>query len=432
MLTSTDGGINWTVQSAGISNSLDSISCPTKNLCVATGWDGTVLTSTDGGISWTEKSSTSNSLFRISCPTENFCIAINFNTVLTSTDGGDNWIVVQSFNINNWLSSISCPTENFCVVVGDDGIILTSTDRGINWTLQSTGTRDQLYSVSCPTENFCAALGYNTVLTSTDGGDNWSMQSLGTDNARSIICLNKRCIVVGAGGSILTTDNPQPFVEADIEPMSGKIGDTFALNLADYFEDSEDGDNLTYTILGNYTVVEFEQSQLPQLKLALVAKGSEDVTLRVTDTQGWSLEYAFKVSVESVSAACEPAIYSNQTDQAYLPAVEMPFFTKIDGKAVNLIGLYSAILEIPFGFSNFEVKELTFIQTLATSDPCHAIFTPDTGILTIPALEVTAVTSYLSPQLIEGPVLTCSATLQQSVLKPDVLSLIKYACDLPS
>ncbi|BAP55934.1 hypothetical protein THII_1637 [Thioploca ingrica] len=81
---------------------------------------------------------------------------------------------------------------------------------------------------------------------------------------------------------------------------------------------------------------------------------------------------------------------------------------------------------------DFEVKELTFIQTMTASDTGHAIFTPDTGILTIPTLEVTAVASYLSPELIEGLVLTCSATLQQSVLRPDVLSLIKYAGDLPS
>jgi hypothetical protein len=318
--------------------------------------------------------------------------------------------------------------------VGEVGTVLTSTDGGINWTVQSAGTNNWLYGISCPTENLCVVVGNSgTVLTSTDKGMIWTLQSAGTNNyLDDISCLNNRCIVVGQAGNILTTDNTQPFVEAKINPLSDKIGDTFSLNLADYFEDSEDGDNLTYTILGNYTVVEFEQSQLPQLNLTLVAEGSEDVTLRVTDTQGWSLEYAFKVSVESVSAACEPAIYSNQTAQAYLPALEIPFFTEIDGKAINLIGLYSAILEIPFGFNDFEVKELTFIQTLATSDPCHAIFTPDTGILTIPTLEVTAVTSYLSPQLIEGPVLTCSATLQQSVLKPEVLSFIRYACDLPS
>ncbi|BAP57820.1 hypothetical protein THII_3523 [Thioploca ingrica] len=435
VLTSTDGGISWTLRSSGTSNRLYNISCPTETLCVAVGDDGTVLTSTDKGINWTQQSAgTTNSLYSISCPTENLCVAIGYpGTILTSTDKGINW-TQQSAGTNNSLysNSISCPTENLCVAVGYKGTVWTSTDKGINWTLQSSGTTNQLSGISCPTETFCVAVGNSgTVLTSTDKGINWTLQSTGANNWLSgINCLNHGCIVVGSWGSILT-NNTQPLVEADINPLSGKIGDTFTLNLADYFEDSEDGDNLTYAILGNYTVVEFDQSQLPQLKLTLVAGGSEEVTLRVTDSQGWSIKYAFKVAVESVSVACEPAIYSNQTDQAYLPAVEMPFFTRIDGKAVNLIGLYSALLEMPFGFSDFEVKELTFIQTTATSDPCHAIFTPDTGTLTIPFLEVTAVTRYLSPQLIEGPVLTCSATLQQSVLKPEVLSLIKYACDLP-
>lgn len=174
-----------------------------------------------------------------------------------------------------------------------------------------------------------------------------------------------------------------------------------------------------------------DQSQFPQLKLILVAEGSEEVTLRVTDSQSSSIKYAFKVTVGKVSAGCEPAIYSNQTDQAYLPALKIPFFTEIDGETINRVGLYSALLEMPFGFYDFKVKELTFIQTITTSDPGHATFMPDTGILTIPILEMTAVTSYLSPQLIEGPILTCSASLRQSVLRPDVLSLIEHTCDLP-
>ena len=343
VLSSTDGGINWTIQSANTTENLLDINCPTENLCVAVGDHGIILTSIDGGISWILRSvGTTNDLHGISCSSENLCVAVGrSSTILTTTDGGINWNL-QPTDTNNVLLDVSCPTENRCVAVGTAGIVmvLTSTDRGINWNRQSISIKydqldiiNQLNDISCFTENVCVILKYNgSVLTSIDGGINWTQQSAGINSwLASINCLNHHCIIVGESGSILTTDNityinnTKPLVTTDISPINGKIGDIFSLNLADYFEDPEDGDNLTYTILGDYNVVTVDPSQLPQLNLTLVAEGSEDVTLRVTDSQGWLIEYAFKVSVENVPTVCEPASYSNQTQQANLPALEIPF-----------------------------------------------------------------------------------------------------------
>jgi photosystem II stability/assembly factor-like uncharacterized protein len=422
VLTSTDGGINWTRASSSNSYPLDDISCPTEKLCVAVknlgGTDGTVLISTDGGNNWTAQSfyfntSGYSTYSSISCPTENLCVVVNGSTILTSTNGGMNW-TVQFAGSGFKFNDINCSTENLCVAVGDSGVILTSSNRGISWTLQSAGTKSSLNSISCPTETFCI-----------DRGINWAVQSLSLDTNQSInaiSCRNNRCVVVGNAGTILTTDNistinTQPSLKADIKPISGKIGDTVTLNLADYFEDSEDGDHLTYSILGDYKLIEFDQSQLPQLKLTLIAEGNENVTLSVTDSQGWSMEYFFKVSVVG-APVCEPASYSEQTQQAYLPAIEIPLF--------NTLNLYSASLELASletpssSYDFFRVKELTFLQTITTANPCHAVFMPNTGILTIPRLQVT-----------EEPAFTCAATLQQSLLQPNILSLSKYTCRLP-
>ncbi|BAP58206.1 hypothetical protein THII_3909 [Thioploca ingrica] len=130
-------------------------------------------------------------------------------------------------------------------------------------------------------------------------------------------------------------------------------------------------------------------------------------------------------------ASCEPATYSNETRQATLPYVEIPLYTDIDGKSILSIGLFSAILEIPFGFSDIQVKELTFISTIEQTNPCHPQFKPENGVLTIPVLNVPTIVPYLKSTPIFGPIVQCDATLQQSILRPDVLSLTGFNCVLP-
>ena len=72
-----------------------------------------------------------------------------------------------------------------------------------------------------------------------------------------------------------------------------------------------------------------------------------------------------------VTCSNDPATYSNETRQAILPCVEIPLYTDVTGQPIELIGLYSTILEIPFGFSDFEVKEMTFSEIIETSNPMH-------------------------------------------------------------
>ncbi|MDY6991686.1 MAG: ExeM/NucH family extracellular endonuclease [Pseudomonadota bacterium] len=126
--------------------------------------------------------------------------------------------------------------------------------------------------------------------------------------------------------------------------------------------------------------------------------------------------------------ATQMAVYSNITRQAFLPCIEIPLYTDIDGQTVSMLGLYSGILEIPFGFSDFRLKELTFLQQITESTAQHAKFFPESGQLEIPQIEVTTIIPYLNDELISGPVVICSVQLQQSVLRPEVLSLTQFEC----
>ena len=135
-----------------------------------------------------------------------------------------------------------------------------------------------------------------------------------------------------------------------------------------------------------------------------------------------------------LSPACElTATYSPETRQAYLPYIEIPLYNDIDGQAVaSVMGVYSGVLEIPFGFNDFAVKELTFLNLIEQSQPCHARFIPGTGKLQIPSIRVPTQIAYLNNELTQGVEMECSATLQQSILRREIFSLVDFECHLPN
>ena len=137
------------------------------------------------------------------------------------------------------------------------------------------------------------------------------------------------------------------------------------------------------------------------------------------------------VCEESSSCEGDLATYSNDTRELHLPCVEAPLYTDITGQMVEVgLGLYSAILQIPFGFSDFEVKELSFLEVLAESSAENAQFDPEMGQLDIPQIKVPTVIPHAGATPTPGPEVLCHAKLQQSVLREEVFSLIEYECQL--
>lgn len=136
---------------------------------------------------------------------------------------------------------------------------------------------------------------------------------------------------------------------------------------------------------------------------------------------------------QAVDEECNnPAIYFNDTREAHLPAVEVPLYIDITGQPISSIGLFAVNLRIPFGFSDFELKEAIFKEILISHDPCNAQFIPETGILNVPQVEIpTLIAAIDSTQLQVGPVIKCSAVLQQSNIRISVLSLKEIHCTSP-
>ncbi|BAP54940.1 elastase [Thioploca ingrica] len=152
--------------------------------------------------------------------------------------------------------------------------------------------------------------------------------------------------------------------------------------------------------------------------------------------------YAFLgVGADAIAGGCPlcssessiAAIYSNDTRQAIIPCLEMPpLLDPTDGPlGLSVVSLYTAVLEIPFGFSDFRVNQLTFVDKLTTSNPNNAKFDPDTGVLTVPSVDISTITPSFGGQTAAGFLVNCNATLRESVLKPEVLKLIDLNCQLP-
>ncbi len=201
------------VSSSGSSStaSLSAVACPTTSVCVAVGESGTILTSSDGGANWTPQiSGTSEVLMGVACASAEACTAVGGGgTILVTTDAGRTW-TPQASGTTDMLWGISCPTVSECIVDGDNGAILATTDGGYTWSPQASGTTDILAGLSCTTSEDCVAVGADpNALVTTNGGATWTVHAIGTQAFMAgLSCPStSACLAVGNSGIIDYTTN---------------------------------------------------------------------------------------------------------------------------------------------------------------------------------------------------------------------------------
>jgi len=225
--TSTDGGANWTNDSATDTATAGhdwysiTSSSNGQDLAAVTdsyesnGLGGGIWTSTDGGANWTNDSATDTATaghdwYSITSSSNGQDLAAVASTndtvdgysdgIWTSTDGGANWrndSTTDTATANQgWTSITSSSNGQDLAAVNDSGSIWTSTDGGANWRNDSatdTATADHgWYSITSNSngQDLAAVTSYNnnagiisgSIWTSTDGGANWTNDSA-TDTA---------------------------------------------------------------------------------------------------------------------------------------------------------------------------------------------------------------------------------------------------------
>ena len=157
---SDDRGETW-IQSDVMpyDNTLTDISCPTKNMCWASGHDATILHSNDGGLNWVvqfQDEGFDAPLLSIHMYDENVGIALGaFSLSLRTQDGGKNWgyLFVTDDEYQPHLNYVfSDPqlwrksTANEGFAVGELGKFYLSPDKGLTWMTIDSGYFGSLWS----------------------------------------------------------------------------------------------------------------------------------------------------------------------------------------------------------------------------------------------------------------------------------------------
>jgi photosystem II stability/assembly factor-like uncharacterized protein len=209
-----DAGKNWTKRNESLNKPLQSVSCPTEQICYTVGARGTIFKTTDNSFSWYEQSTPlSTTLFSIACQSATFCVAVGDLGKIRYTTDGTNWNTAPAFD-NTPLYNINCPATDECVAVGRGGLILRMNGTPISWVQENSGTNSMLFAVSCPATGTCYATGENGTLLKKSGGT-WTPQVSGSSkDLRAISCpALTNCYVTenanssGIGGRIISTTN---------------------------------------------------------------------------------------------------------------------------------------------------------------------------------------------------------------------------------
>lgn len=193
ILRTEDGGLNWTTQTSGITNVLNSndyVSYNDENgdeinMHIAVGENGVILKSVDNGTTWLQM--TSGSIQNLNDVTiyspNNILVCGDSAALLKSIDYGVTWtpITINTTANLNEIATIG-PTltevKISTVVVGSGGVIFVSTDND-EWFPIASGTTENLLTAAFMGNNVICAGDNGTILKSIDNGATFIASSSG-------------------------------------------------------------------------------------------------------------------------------------------------------------------------------------------------------------------------------------------------------------
>ena len=210
-----DGGVTWTVQSSGITESLYSVYFTNPNTGWAVGNDK-ILNTIDGGANWVvqtllipENSIVANSV-KFTNDSTGFVVG-NLGAIYKTTNTGIDWVSQRNSVVpyNNRFEGLDFINETTGFAVGILGSIVKTTDGGNNWTVKNSGLSVPLYNVDMiDSLTGWVTGGSGKIIKTTDGGNTWIEQSSGVTNILYGLHFpvdSSTGWVTGTGGRILKT-----------------------------------------------------------------------------------------------------------------------------------------------------------------------------------------------------------------------------------
>jgi photosystem II stability/assembly factor-like uncharacterized protein len=318
----TDGGTTWTTLLLPLTaTTIDSIACPSTDICIAVGDEYNPSTSSsspvalktiDGGSTWASVPALSAvNPTAVTCPSISECVGMGTKTAWTN-DGGVTWNTTSN-PIGGYLpSTISCPSVTVCYVAGSS-TIASSNDGGAQWTSTTIGGLFQpLTTITCPSVTSCQAGGASvpSFYSTTDGGTHWLVSSLpvGSTGVATVACPSTSiCIAPGSntfnGASMMVGVLPPSI--ATVSPNTGTSDGHQLVTIT--------GDNLgdaTGVSFGSIPSVSFTVDSESQITAVAptVLSGTVDVTVTTPEgTTATSSDDAFTFFAVPAVTAVTPS-----------------------------------------------------------------------------------------------------------------------------
>jgi photosystem II stability/assembly factor-like uncharacterized protein len=224
VVKSTNNGLYWTdLSNSMISNNIFDSYIFDSLKCIVVCDSSKVLSTSDGGNNWTTINLGGNirlnSIYFINQNTGYIAGGydngspnhISYSKIYKSTNGGVNWNLIFGFNNESYeLKSVRFTSDSVGYCVGDKGVFKRTTNAGLNWSTQNLGGYNWLFSIFFINSNTGFICGYNgSFFKTTNAGNNWIQINSGTTSHLYTITFTSDSIgyIAGYNNQIYKTIN---------------------------------------------------------------------------------------------------------------------------------------------------------------------------------------------------------------------------------
>ncbi len=207
--TGSSGAEDWNTASTGVTTPLRGVHVYSADEdVIAVGNAGKIITSTDGGVTWTvQTSGTTRNLYDVYMGSSTGWAVGDTNTIMRTVDEGVTWTNLAAMSINARQVEAASST---IWVTGKNGLVYATIDEGMTWTNKTSavGASGTLGSM----DFYDGSVGYiggdNRFLTmTTDGGSTWTPVTLsGFDSTETVTGIlatsSTKALVVGSNGHV--------------------------------------------------------------------------------------------------------------------------------------------------------------------------------------------------------------------------------------